>query len=702
MARNRLAEHQGHTLAEKLAPGPKATRAAATTPPPSRSGGNSGNLSIPGYTPSTPIGAPYSPTEPGHAEQDFSRAFAPKTRHVDDILDALDDLAGPLLGGRTVAQTAKAALNLGVEPLAAQAAVTPKGITPEQTLASVVGGALGHLAAGTQSPKIASPSAQELLKQIPVVGTKGSPLVGPGVKDGGVFYVNPATVSNPKVARHNNRIYSEVIGDGKTLKPSGLPGSTEGARANQPHNRQDPLGAKTLGNATAVELAQALKEGKLKISPKGVISTPQVRSAAANLAKVRQAIAASASGGQLPELGPEESEIARKVLAVGKEMGATKLDLISAIDAGLQETDFKNLKPYENSYNENTAGWREELAPYFTDRLNVKKSAENFFNEIGTKGSESETPGNLAQTVQGSAYGGEETYGTHTPQAQAILAAYNQQKLTPQLKQHLAAAEGQAREVGLDPKVVGGGAASTLGPVAPQIMARFQAGLTAAKQLNSLGDPYSWAGGHDVSFKPGGEGENGGAGYDCSGAVSYVLHAMGILKSPVTSGDMGSVKGLAPGPGAITVYWNGVHTFMKIGKRFFGTSNDNPGGGAGFFTSQTGESEAQGGNSGGAFNVSHVVGLGKKVALQLGIKPGELTGGSGVTYSEGGSVATVNPGSGETVTGAAKYSAKPISAEGRPVTIGEVPVDEILTPGRQILSPEEEGIIQRLIAGRRA
>src|SRR6266480_4385259 len=41
--------------------------------------------------------------------------------------------------------------------------------------------------------------------------------------------------------------------------------------------------------------------------------------------------------------------------------------------------------------------------------------------------------------------------------------------------------------------------------------------------------PYIWGGGHR-SFKS--------RGYDCSGAVSYVLHAAGLLRSPMASGPL--------------------------------------------------------------------------------------------------------------------------------------------------------------------
>ncbi len=67
--------------------------------------------------------------------------------------------------------------------------------------------------------------------------------------------------------------------------------------------------------------------------------------------------------------------------------------------------------------------------------------------------------------------------------------------------------------------------------------------------------PYVYGGGHR-SFKA--------KGYDCSGAVSYVLHAAGMLKRPMASG--GFVKGWGqPGTGQwITVYANKGHMYAVI------------------------------------------------------------------------------------------------------------------------------------------
>jgi hypothetical protein len=73
---------------------------------------------------------------------------------------------------------------------------------------------------------------------------------------------------------------------------------------------------------------------------------------------------------------------------------------------------------------------------------------------------------------------------------------------------------------------------------------------------------YIWGGGHR-SFKA--------KGYDCSGAVSYVLHAAGALGYPLVSGQL-AFWGV-PGPGTwITVYANKVHTYMMIAGLRYDTS----------------------------------------------------------------------------------------------------------------------------------
>ena len=75
--------------------------------------------------------------------------------------------------------------------------------------------------------------------------------------------------------------------------------------------------------------------------------------------------------------------------------------------------------------------------------------------------------------------------------------------------------------------------------------------------------PYIWGGGHRA-FKS--------SGYDCSGAVSYVLHAAGLLRSPLASGPL--MTWGSPGIGSwITVYANSGHAWMTVAGLRFDTSS---------------------------------------------------------------------------------------------------------------------------------
>ena len=91
---------------------------------------------------------------------------------------------------------------------------------------------------------------------------------------------------------------------------------------------------------------------------------------------------------------------------------------------------------------------------------------------------------------------------------------------------------------------------ATVPPDAPK---RVRKAIAAANKIRYK--PYIFGGGH-ASFKA--------KGYDCSGAVSYVLHAAGLLKSPLPSGPLGSRWG-KPGLGKwITVYGNAGHAYAVI------------------------------------------------------------------------------------------------------------------------------------------
>jgi hypothetical protein len=75
-----------------------------------------------------------------------------------------------------------------------------------------------------------------------------------------------------------------------------------------------------------------------------------------------------------------------------------------------------------------------------------------------------------------------------------------------------------------------------------------------------------WAG-NTIRHKPyisgGGHGRWNDAGYDCSGSVSYVLHAAGLIHTSMDSGEM-MTWGLTGTGQWITVYTNPGHAFVEI------------------------------------------------------------------------------------------------------------------------------------------
>jgi peptidoglycan hydrolase CwlO-like protein len=115
----------------------------------------------------------------------------------------------------------------------------------------------------------------------------------------------------------------------------------------------------------------------------------------------------------------------------------------------------------------------------------------------------------------------------------------------------------------------------------------IKAAVAAGNQIART--PYIWGGGHG-SFSD--------RGYDCSGSVSYVLHAAGVLSSPEASGPLMS-WGAAGSGKWITVYANSGHAWMTVGGLRFDTSG----------RSGTGSRWQTGMDAGGGFTVRHYPGL---------------------------------------------------------------------------------------------
>jgi hypothetical protein len=83
--------------------------------------------------------------------------------------------------------------------------------------------------------------------------------------------------------------------------------------------------------------------------------------------------------------------------------------------------------------------------------------------------------------------------------------------------------------------------------------------INAGNEIAHL--PYRFGGGH---------GTYEDTAYDCSGSLSFVLAAAGVLHTTVTSGEL--MQWGQPGPGKwVTIFANPGHTFMYVGGLRFDT-----------------------------------------------------------------------------------------------------------------------------------
>ncbi|HET7455381.1 MAG TPA: NlpC/P60 family protein [Solirubrobacterales bacterium] len=319
-------------------------------------------------------------------------------------------------------------------------------------------------------------------------------------------------------------------------------------------------------------------------------------------------------------------------------MGANRKELLAAAETGLVESGgFHNLREGDAD----SEGWRQERVSLFgSDAVHPKKGAQNFFNEA--KSQAGTTAGELAANVQRPAEQYRGRYDEVKPEAVAIVRAFELGSLKPAQRQKLQKVTKEAQDLGLK----AGGAKAE--PPPKQLVTRFKAAKVAMQEVE--GTPYVWGGGHNTGKV------NPTGGLDCSGAVSYVLQHVGVkLPGGVTSGDMGAY--LKPGPGLLTVYYNAGHTFLKLGDEYWGTSVGDSGAGG------LGRHDAPSASYLSQYNVAHVPGMGRKQLLQMGFKGAAASGNfasPGITYSEGGTVATIDPGAAATMTGKPGFSKKPI------------------------------------------
>jgi hypothetical protein len=113
----------------------------------------------------------------------------------------------------------------------------------------------------------------------------------------------------------------------------------------------------------------------------------------------------------------------------------------------------------------------------------------------------------------------------------------------------------------------GAGPSTLQQPTVPGSVAKIIKGVAYAPAWAPMQIKKAIWAGDQIRLKPyrvgGGHGKWHDSAYDCSGAVSYVLHAAGLLKISEDSGEMESwgQKGLGQW---ITVYTNPGHAFVEI------------------------------------------------------------------------------------------------------------------------------------------
>lgn len=395
-------------------------------------------------------------------------------------------------------------------------------------------------------------------------------------------------------------------------------------------------GVKTAGTPSLKELQVADKQGKIRLNKAGFVTTPKIRRVSSSLKRAeKKAAHATPQIHGLRTRAQEEfaEEFSRHSKVPPKLAGEWTLQESggSSAGAGGQAGRHNQLgvgyPAHPTSFSE---------SPYFntTAKRAGRASAKWLEGKIGGAYGYKAAPSITGISKLAKAHApeseirayieGPSAWGTgHIAQSGISVTPGN-----PKALQRLRHAQLKARKLGL--KVSD---ASSLGPAPKQVVTRFKAIKKAAAALSSRHIPYVWGGGH-------GSIESAPTGLDCSGAVSWVLNKAGILRTPLTSGSMGEV--LKPGPGAVTVFYNPEHTFMKIGDEYWGTSvGDSGAGGLGPHPAPSASYLAQ-------YNVGHVPGLGKKQALQLGFSPTASESFPGMTISSSGTTATINPDAGST------------------------------------------------------
>jgi hypothetical protein len=268
-----------------------------------------------------------------------------------------------------------------------------------------------------------------------------------------------------------------------------------------------------------------------------------------------------------------------KVFAqVARALGAPRKAVLALFEAGIVESGMKDLAGGSGS----SSGPLQLLAstaaglgvsPHDVNAIAKLFLTRGFFGHGGAislaKSSPGLTAGNIAQLVQGSAF--PSRYDQVKGSALSLMKQYGFQR------GGIVQGFQRGGVIG-DPRTHVGGHRSSR-PLLSR--ARGAAPLSLAKlvQIADLVDSrhfsYNWGGGHEQPAQL--------EAFDCSGAVSYLLQQAGFpISTRVAAGFRSAFQ---PGSGKdFTIYASPSHVFTGLAGKQWGTSDANPGGGAGWFS----------------------------------------------------------------------------------------------------------------------
>lgn len=128
---------------------------------------------------------------------------------------------------------------------------------------------------------------------------------------------------------------------------------------------------------------------------------------------------------------------------------------------------------------------------------------------------------------------------------------------------------------------------------------RLDALVAVADAIDKARIPYCYGGGHTTPAAPG-RGQycwhtgpdhkvygSPDQGLDCSSAVSMLLQHAGYKLPTLTSTELETWGQSGPGK-VVTIWTNKTHTYLQIGRKFWGTSQENYRHGPGWHTARTG------------------------------------------------------------------------------------------------------------------